>query len=186
MTLLCRVAENMFWLNRYVERAIATIRVLDVTAHLELDAGDPGRARRGLLDAAAGTCPARSSLRKAPLPGRKTSATSWPLTSTTPTRSPRASAALARPRGRSAIASRVRSGSRSTPPISGSWSRSASRSWRTTCTASRDAHAIVCCWSRAWPMRRWPTTRRGSFSHSACISNALTTCLDCWSGSHTC
>ncbi len=42
MTLLCRVAENMFWLNRYVERAIATIRVLDVTAHLELDAGDSG------------------------------------------------------------------------------------------------------------------------------------------------
>jgi uncharacterized alpha-E superfamily protein len=42
MTLLCRVAENMFWLNRYVERAIAMIRVLDVTAHLELDAGDSG------------------------------------------------------------------------------------------------------------------------------------------------
>ena len=40
MPLLCRVAENMFWLNRYVERAIATIRVVDVTAHLELDAGD--------------------------------------------------------------------------------------------------------------------------------------------------
>jgi uncharacterized alpha-E superfamily protein len=31
----------MFWLNRYVERAIGTIRVIDVTAHLELDAGDP-------------------------------------------------------------------------------------------------------------------------------------------------
>jgi uncharacterized alpha-E superfamily protein len=40
MPLLCRVAENMFWLNRYVERAIAIIRVVDVTAHLELDAGD--------------------------------------------------------------------------------------------------------------------------------------------------
>jgi uncharacterized alpha-E superfamily protein len=40
MTLLCRVAEHMFWLSRYVERAIATIRVVDVTAHLELDAGD--------------------------------------------------------------------------------------------------------------------------------------------------
>ncbi len=38
--LLCRVAENMFWLNRYVERAIAIIRVVDVTAHLELDSGD--------------------------------------------------------------------------------------------------------------------------------------------------
>src|SRR5438132_10585857 len=41
MPLLCRVAENMFWLNRYVERAISTIRVVDVTAHLELDSGDP-------------------------------------------------------------------------------------------------------------------------------------------------
>jgi uncharacterized alpha-E superfamily protein len=40
MPLLCRVAENMFWLNRYVERAIGIIRVVDVTAHLELDAGD--------------------------------------------------------------------------------------------------------------------------------------------------
>jgi uncharacterized alpha-E superfamily protein len=40
MPLLCRVAENMFWLNRYVERAMAVIRVVDVTAHLELDAGD--------------------------------------------------------------------------------------------------------------------------------------------------
>ena len=45
MTLLCRVAENMFWLSRYVERAIAIIRVVDVTAHLELDAGDSERAR---------------------------------------------------------------------------------------------------------------------------------------------
>ena len=40
MPLLCRVAENMFWLNRYVERAISIIRVVDVTAHLELDSGD--------------------------------------------------------------------------------------------------------------------------------------------------
>lgn len=44
MTLLCRVAESMFWLGRYVERAIAVIRVVDVTAHLELDAGDPTSA----------------------------------------------------------------------------------------------------------------------------------------------
>jgi uncharacterized alpha-E superfamily protein len=44
VALLCRVAENMFWLSRYVERAIAVIRVVDVTAHLELDAGDPGAA----------------------------------------------------------------------------------------------------------------------------------------------
>ena len=40
MPLLCRVAENMFWLNRYVERGIGIIRVVDVTAHLELDDGE--------------------------------------------------------------------------------------------------------------------------------------------------
>src|SRR5215468_2816410 len=40
MPLLCRVAENMFWLNRYVERAMGNIRVVDVTAHLELDSGE--------------------------------------------------------------------------------------------------------------------------------------------------
>lgn len=42
MTLLCRVAENLFWLSRYVERAISIARVLEVTAHLELDAGETG------------------------------------------------------------------------------------------------------------------------------------------------
>src|SRR4051812_48690246 len=30
----------MFWVNRYVERAMGIIRVVDVTAHLELDSGD--------------------------------------------------------------------------------------------------------------------------------------------------
>ncbi|MBI3968237.1 MAG: alpha-E domain-containing protein [Chloroflexi bacterium] len=39
--MLCRVAENLFWLSRYVERAVAVCRLVDVTWHLELDAGDP-------------------------------------------------------------------------------------------------------------------------------------------------
>jgi uncharacterized alpha-E superfamily protein len=38
--MLCRVAEQIFWTSRYVERAIAVSRLLDVTLHLELDAGD--------------------------------------------------------------------------------------------------------------------------------------------------
>src|SRR5919199_1802046 len=38
--MLCRVAENLFWMGRYVERAIATVRLIDVTAHLELDSGE--------------------------------------------------------------------------------------------------------------------------------------------------
>src|SRR3954468_6105264 len=38
--MLCRTAENVFWMSRYVERAVAVARVLEVTWNLELDAGD--------------------------------------------------------------------------------------------------------------------------------------------------
>ena len=38
--MLCRVAENLFWLSRYLERAVAVVRLIDVMGHLELDAGD--------------------------------------------------------------------------------------------------------------------------------------------------
>lgn len=38
--MLSRVAENTFWLSRYLERAIAVVRLIDVLGHLELDAGD--------------------------------------------------------------------------------------------------------------------------------------------------
>ena len=38
--MLCRVADDLFWMARYVERAIAVSRLIDVTRHLELDAGD--------------------------------------------------------------------------------------------------------------------------------------------------
>jgi uncharacterized alpha-E superfamily protein len=53
--MLCRVAEQMFWTSRYVERAIAVSRLLDVTHHLELDAGDDEHLDlwRPLLGAAA-------------------------------------------------------------------------------------------------------------------------------------
>src|SRR5687767_14138342 len=40
--MLCRVAEDVFWMSRYVERAIAVGRLIDVTWHLELDAGEAG------------------------------------------------------------------------------------------------------------------------------------------------
>src|SRR5947209_1409380 len=53
--MLCRTAENVFWMSRYVERAVAVARVLDVTWNLELDAGDLAGADvefwAGLLDA---------------------------------------------------------------------------------------------------------------------------------------
>ena len=38
--MLSRVAEQIFWLSRYVERAIGVCRLVDVTLQLELDVGD--------------------------------------------------------------------------------------------------------------------------------------------------
>lgn len=38
--MLSRVAEDIFWMSRYVERSIAVSRLIDVTLHLELDIGD--------------------------------------------------------------------------------------------------------------------------------------------------
>ena len=38
--MLCRVADDLFWMSRYVERPIGVSRLIDVTRHLELDAGD--------------------------------------------------------------------------------------------------------------------------------------------------
>ena len=53
--MLSRVAENLYWISRYVERAENIARLLDVGFHLELDAaglggdvagvGDPRRSR---------------------------------------------------------------------------------------------------------------------------------------------
>jgi len=38
--MLSRVADDIFWMSRYVERAIAVGRLIDVVWHLDLDAGD--------------------------------------------------------------------------------------------------------------------------------------------------
>jgi uncharacterized alpha-E superfamily protein len=38
--MLCRVAENLFWVSRYMERAMAMARLVEVTTHLDLDAGE--------------------------------------------------------------------------------------------------------------------------------------------------
>src|SRR5581483_9130604 len=60
--MLCRTAENVFWMSRYVERAVAVARVLDVTWNLQLDAGDLAGSDvafwAGLLDAPGGDEPA--------------------------------------------------------------------------------------------------------------------------------
>jgi uncharacterized alpha-E superfamily protein len=44
MTLLSRVAESLFWLGRYMERAENTARLLDVAYHGRLEPGDEGLA----------------------------------------------------------------------------------------------------------------------------------------------
>ena len=41
--MLCRVADDIFWMSRYVERAIWVGRLIDVVWHFELDAGDRTR-----------------------------------------------------------------------------------------------------------------------------------------------
>ncbi|HET8568123.1 MAG TPA: alpha-E domain-containing protein [Candidatus Limnocylindria bacterium] len=38
--MLCRVAEDLFWMARYLERAVQVSRLIEVTRHLELDATD--------------------------------------------------------------------------------------------------------------------------------------------------
>lgn len=40
MAILSRVAENLFWVGRYAERAISVARLINATAQLELDAGE--------------------------------------------------------------------------------------------------------------------------------------------------
>ena len=40
--MLCRVADDVFWMSRSMERAISASRLVDVTLHLELDSGDSG------------------------------------------------------------------------------------------------------------------------------------------------
>ena len=46
--MLSRVAENLFWMSRYLERAENVARLLDIGLYLELDAasstGDDGSA----------------------------------------------------------------------------------------------------------------------------------------------
>src|SRR2546430_7445142 len=37
--MLSRVADDLYWLSRYVERGVGVSRLVDVTRHLELDAG---------------------------------------------------------------------------------------------------------------------------------------------------
>jgi uncharacterized alpha-E superfamily protein len=37
--MLARVADDLFWMARYIERGIAVSRLIDVTRHLELDVG---------------------------------------------------------------------------------------------------------------------------------------------------
>src|SRR4051812_41784304 len=46
--MLSRVAENLYWISRYVERAENVSRLLDVGFHLELDASGLDADSRGL------------------------------------------------------------------------------------------------------------------------------------------
>ena len=41
--MLSRVADNLYWMGRYVERAESVARLLDAAFYLELDAADLAR-----------------------------------------------------------------------------------------------------------------------------------------------
>ena len=76
--MLCRVADDLFWMSRYVERAVAVGRLIDVTLSLELDVGDSRTIRRSLGAAAwpasaagdGGNILSQRCARRAPDPGR--------------------------------------------------------------------------------------------------------------------
>ena len=51
--MLSRVADSLYWMSRYLERAENTVRLLDVTMSLMLDTGG---AERGDALAAHGGC----------------------------------------------------------------------------------------------------------------------------------
>src|ERR1700742_1833513 len=45
-TMLSRVADSLYWMSRYLERAENTVRQLDVTLNLMLDAGSTSEETR--------------------------------------------------------------------------------------------------------------------------------------------
>jgi uncharacterized alpha-E superfamily protein len=57
MAILSRVADDLFWTGRYIERAIAVTRLINVTAHLELDSGRQREAEVDVWTPLVGTVP---------------------------------------------------------------------------------------------------------------------------------
>ena len=78
--MLSRIAESLFWIGRYIERADGTARILDVYLQLLLEdvAVDEDTACRALLGVMGHDAP----------PERKTSSTRSPPTARSPRRSP--------------------------------------------------------------------------------------------------
>ena len=115
--MLSRIADSLFWLARYIERAEDTARILDVNYHMLLEQSDQhlpsalgaadrhGRRREALP----------AALHAKPMPTRSSSF--WRFARTTPARSCSASPRRARTRAPSATASRARCGRTSTACI---------------------------------------------------------------------
>ena len=112
--MLSRVADSLYWMSRYLERAENTVRQLDVTMSLMLDTGGAnvgdalaahdGRARQA----------GRHGLERRP---RGNGPQSWSSTASTPPRSPIASTGRAKTPARCAKKSPPSSGSGSTASI---------------------------------------------------------------------
>ena len=64
--MLSRVAENLFWMSRYLERAENVARLLDIGLYLELDAGDqPGDGGSAPVEIALNILACREAFRSA-------------------------------------------------------------------------------------------------------------------------
>ena len=110
LTMLSRVADSLYWMSRYLERAEHIARVVNVNLNLTLDRA-PGRCGPALGPAARPACPIRRRGRRG---RRSTPPNGPPSTSPTASRSPPASAPRARTPARCASRSAPRCGRRST------------------------------------------------------------------------
>ena len=113
MPLLSRVADSVYWMARYIERAENVARFIGVNLNLQLDLPlAPAQQWQPLIDTSGDAAVFKE--RYGDGHAGAASSSSWPSTPRTRTRSPPACAPRARTRARCARPSRRRCGSRST------------------------------------------------------------------------
>ena len=167
-TMLSRVAESLYWMSRYLERAVHTARLLDVDFQLRLDQSPEASAGRWLRLLEASQAPA-------PEDGKIDAADSLPhsrlWTEPIPPPSSPASPRRGRTCGRSGNNAARKCGSNSTAFICRS---TAPRRARPCCCTPMCFFARcrkVLTFFRASPTPPWPMARAGNTSSWAASSN---------------